>query len=330
MDYIFYMSSICAVENEIASSLGNNEAMESNNIGARIKNAIISFFKTIGRIFLNIGRSIKSIASSIKNKILKKSKNTRQTPVKVESEDEAKSKINDLEEQIKKYQDQIEALKNDMTAKDRKYEKDLAKVYSKNHDEIDKYREKILILTRERDNYESALSTLSRSQKVTSEDKNELTAALTRLIDAGSTMISRTSSIETKLAGIKTLSSIVPTLKYMYQNSDSNVIEKFESAAEDYIEIRRKIGPSDTYDQLSKMDIQLSMFLSEASNTIMHAGSTFTNVSNLLDKVAISEDVYVEQDDYDKAIKTMNAIQTSNNKMLAAFINVSRNIAKIF
>ena len=102
MDYIFYMSTMCAVENEIGCYNGTSTAMEAG-LGSRIKEAIVSFFKMIGGLFKRIATSISSGISHIKSKLKKKKpEKSDQIPTDVKTEDEAKAKIEELEEKAKK------------------------------------------------------------------------------------------------------------------------------------------------------------------------------------------------------------------------------------
>lgn len=319
MDYIFYMGTLCAVENEVGLYRANISTAMEAGLASRIKGAIVSFFKLIGGLFKRVATNVSSIITRIKNKLKKKKDDKKQPPIEVKNEDEAKSKIDELTQKAKDYESKIEELQNrikEMSDTEEQRIKNLRDIYEK---QIRKYEHDLVQTRSQRDNYKTALNTLASGTKITAENKDSLNSALADMMKQGSSTINIVLREARTLNNIKTMQDAMSHFRSRYfQAPDASNLDKFMEYVKVYADERKKIGKTDDKD-INKMDIDVCMFFGENINRIRDCGSIYENVARIIEKIPDAEDFIVEKVDYDKAMRNMNLAQGFNSMAATAF-----------
>lgn len=328
MDYIFYMSTLCAMENEVSKSQEDSVAMEAGLFG-KIKTAVVSFFKMLGGLFRKASSSLATAISRIKSKIGRKGKQSSEAQkptVEVKSEDEAQAKIAELEEREKKYQDQIKGLQTKLGEMQQSEEDRMAEVKKKYSESLGKYERDLETTRQQRNAYKDALLVLRSSSKVTAANKDELNGMLTILMNKGSTLVSNLLRSANTASNARTMEAVIKTYatKHMTMPLDKEV-DTFLDAAEEYAYERKRIGATDDKD-IKKLDFDVIQFLNESRTKIESCASSFEKASKILAQIPDSPDINVQQEDFDQATKNMQAFQNYTTKMLASYVKAMSEI----
>lgn len=334
MDYIFYMSSMCAIEAEVSSYHNSiEEAMESN-IVSRAKGSIISFFKMIGGIFKRIIGIISSAVSTLKSKIKKrKSSKPSQSSVNVKDEDDAKAKIEELDHKAEDYEAKIRSLEakiKDMEENSEKKMEETRKKYSKL---LGDYERDLNFTREQRNNYKAALNNLVSSTKITAENKNELNAAMANVMKAASEIVGSSLRDARSASDIR---DIYGAVKYFNSKQfiapDNSKLEKLLDYAKEFADERQKIGKTSNQD-IGEMDMKLAIFFGETiSNRLSQCQSIYARISNILEYSPIHPDDadqadYIDEADYNEAMRNLKLSSGYVTKTIEAFTKALNTIA---
>lgn len=260
MDYIFYMGSMCAVENVSYIGHLNDYAMEASTEYG-IKNKIMSFIHTIAMLFKRVGRIIKQAIHNVITKL--KSKNPK-------SKDK---RIKELEEKEETYREQIAQLKKKLEEKS----EDATKLRA----EIKSLDIEVERLVEERKNYHRGLST---SIKNNSESgfNTTLKGIESDVISASVDLMNRYARALTQFKSTNEVGVILNFIKHSNSNMDRS-IENFKDASETYIHALNKLYESN---DLSSSDVSSSnrivKYLDDVSTSLeKYSNILETTASNL-------------------------------------------------
>lgn len=299
MDYIFYMGSMCAIENASYIDPLDDYAMEASD-GNGVKGTIINFFRIIGQLFMRAGRAIRQAVHNIITKL--KSKKSKPSD----------DKIKELEEKQKAYEDQIAKLKKQIDEKSGDASNLRAKIKSL---EIDVER-----LTEQRRNYRAGM----RASFTANENPNDHTdfrRAANDLINSGTILLNRCARDLTKF---KSTREIGPIINFA-NKTDFNIedyIEEFNSESKKYIAAFNAANmiTSDIANSIQ----QVSKFLNSVSDKLETYSNLMTSIAKNLSNA--SPDVS-ETEDFKQAQIKITRIQKDITEAMKAYIQVTSKLA---
>lgn len=299
MDYIFYMGSMCAIENASYIDPLNDYAMEASD-GNGVKGTIINFFRIIGQLFMRAGRAIRQAVHNIVTKLKSK---------KSKSSDD---RIKELEEKQKAYEDQIAKLKKQIDEKSGDASNLRAKIKSL---EIDVER-----LTEQRRNYRAGMSA-SYNVNTNPNNSTDITVFTNDIIHVGTILLNRCARDLTKF---KSTREIGPIINFA-NNTDFNIeeyIEEFNEVSKGFNAALNKytsITPDISYSIK-----QISEFLNNVSDKLETYSNLMTSIAKNLSNA--SPDVS-ETEDFKHAQNKITRIQKDITEAMKTYIQFTSKLA---
>lgn len=299
MDYIFYVGSMCAIENASYIDPLNDYAMEASD-GNGVKGTIINFFRIIGQLFMRAGRAIRQAVHNIITKLKSK---------KSKSSDD---RIKELEEKQKAYEDQIAKLKKQIDEKSGDASNLRAKIKSL---EIDVKR-----LTEQRRNYRAGMSA-SYNVNTNPNNSTDITVFTNDIIHVGTIFLNRCARDLTKF---KSTREIGPIINFAI-NTDFNIeeyIEEFNEVSKWFNAALSKytsITPDISYSIK-----QISEFLNNVSDKLETYSNLMTSIAKNLSNA--SPDVS-ETEDFKRAQNKITRIQKDITEAMKTYIQFTSKLA---
>lgn len=295
MDYIFYMGSMCAIENASYIDPLNDYAMEASD-GNGVKGTIINFFRIIGQLFMRAGRAIRQAVHNIITKL--KSKKSKSSD----------NKIKELEEKQKAYEDQIAKLKKQIDEKSGDASNLRAKIKSL---EID-----IEKLNAQGKNYRDAMNAGYRVNE-NPNYINDIKNYANGFISLGTILVNRCANELTKFKSTSEIGPIIHSLNKTEFVINAH-IEEFKEESEGYIRA------------LNKIDVitpDISHSIQEVSKFLNKIGDKLETYSNLMTSIAknlsnASSDIS-DKEEFKQAQTNITHIQKQLTEAMAAYIQLA-------